>query len=87
MSRFEKICLAAAEMNGVEVIFIRFDGSTNDLFHDDGALHVRRSGTRAVFRLGFEDDPEVQNAITRAILATLGIPVTKAALAADTPGH
>jgi hypothetical protein len=50
-------------------------GATDDIYEDDGALHVRRYGVRAVFEVnrGQDESGATQNQKTREVLAALGI--------------
>jgi hypothetical protein len=72
---FKKKCTDVGERLGINVEFFDDPKSPADEFEDDGTLHVRRYGWRAVFDVsdGQSVDGAMQNANTRDVLARLGI--------------
>jgi hypothetical protein len=73
-SKFELRCEKAAESIGVEVEF-EPDPSMDSVFEDDGALHIRVGGRRAIFIVNPTQDESavIQNARTRKIMEDLGV--------------
>ena len=78
---FRQQCVKAAEATGIEVVFFD-DGikDVDDVFVDDGSLHIRRAGFRACFHVAVNDDGRLQNLNTRDILKRLKIRLTKQVL-------
>jgi hypothetical protein len=79
---FIEQCQEVADNLAVEIIDTYDDGNGDNVFEDDGILHVVKGNTRVAFDVGCGFlKSNVQNQISRAILKGLGIPVTERALA------
>ena len=73
-----KTAAAAADLDPEDDLSFYDDGGRGNEFEDDGSLHVKRYGVRAVFDVsnGHQDSGVTQNFKTRAVLKALDIPVT-----------
>lgn len=84
IENFGKRCEEVADEVGVELMDIYEDGDgTNNVYEDDGFLHVNNGEQRASFDVSNSQNlsEEDQNENTRLILERLGLEVTENALA------
>lgn len=78
-AKFRRKCEKAAEKADSDAVGFSVDvdfdsdSRSDDAYEDDGCLHVRRFGLRAMFSIG-QDTPGVKaNAATRTIMAAVGM--------------
>lgn len=79
LTKFEESCLALSESTDIGVMFYRGEHfKVDDVFEDDGSLHIRRDGIRAVFDVGDNQNlgGHEQNTRTQRILDELKIEAT-----------
>lgn len=76
-------CKKVEKLTDIELIDVYFENVEDDVFEDDGFLHVTRFGARAVFDVGEYQSLESaeQNENTKLILCALGIKIMEKALA------
>lgn len=78
-SKFETKCIALADELGIpEPLILRDDERPNDVFEDDGYLHVRRDHIRAVFgaNAGQDGPASERNELFKKILEKLNYKLT-----------
>jgi hypothetical protein len=79
---FIEQCEEVANDLRIEIIDTYDDGNGDDVFEDDGILHVVKGNTRVAFDVGCGYlKPSVQNQVSASILKDLGIPMTERAMA------
>lgn len=73
---FKAKCILASEKAlGCSRMYFYDDPRPDDVFEDDGNLHVRKDGVRACFdvNIGQDESGEEQNKKTRAVLEALNM--------------
>jgi hypothetical protein len=74
-SEFIKRCELISDATGIEIIDTYLDGEKDDVYEDDGILHIVRGKERVAFDVSNNqtENKATQNLFTMRILSRLGI--------------